>query len=162
MHKSNIARAKRRSKVSKLTPISVGTQAIFSHHALHLHLLSPQFQRIAFMFSQIKQLPARRFLILVASNKNRSIWVRSQVSRIPDARPTGQHTTTGENTGWRTSQDTFALLFIAHKSNIRPGEREIALANLPLETRSQKFREQLIGIANASDQTIDINRKLRY
>src|SRR6266699_6454207 len=135
MHKGNIARIESSGITGKLTPIGMCAQAIFSYRTLHLYLLSPQLQRIFLMFGQIKQLLTGRFLILVASNENRGIGVRSQTGRVPGARSTSEHSATGENTCRGTGQDTFAFLFITNKGNVWPGEREISLANLSLQAR---------------------------
>src|SRR5258708_22587701 len=132
MHKGNAARIERRGITGELTPIGMGAQAIFGHRTLHLYLLSPQFQRILLVFSQIKQLLARRFLVLVACNENRGIGVCSQARCVPGTRPTSKHSTTGENAGRRASQDTFTFLFITYKGDVWPGEGEISLANLSL------------------------------
>src|SRR5215472_19173445 len=115
MHKGNAARIERRGITGQLTPVSMCAQAIFGYRTLHLYLSSPQFQRILLVFSQVEQLLAGRFLVLVAGNENRSVGVWSQASRVPRTRPTGEHSTTGENTGRGTSQDTFTFLFITHK-----------------------------------------------
>src|SRR5258708_18905545 len=127
----------------------MGAQAIFGHRTLHLYLLSPQFQGILLVFGQIKQFLTGRFLVLVAGNENRGIGVWSQAGRVPGTGPTGEHTATGENTGWRASQDTFAFLFITYKGDVWPGKGEIALANLALQARGQKFRQPLVGCAKA-------------
>src|SRR5258706_8318232 len=132
MHKGNVARIERRGITGELTPVGVRAQAIFGHRTLHLYLLSSQFQRILLVFGQVKQLLAGRFLVLVTGNENRGIGVRSQACRVPGTRPTGKHSTTGENTGRGTSQDTFAFLFITYKGDVWPSEREISLANLSL------------------------------
>src|SRR5256885_4865617 len=115
MHKGNVARIERRGVTGKFTAVGMCAQAIFGHSTLHLYLLSPQFQGVLLVFGQVKQLLAGRFLILVAGNENRGIGVRSQAGCVPGTWPTGEHATTGENTGWRTSQDTFAFLFITYK-----------------------------------------------
>src|SRR5258708_34538792 len=132
MHKGNVARIERRGITGELTPVGVCAQAIFGHRTLHLYLLSPQFQRILLVFGQVEQLLAGRFLVLVAGNENRGIGVRSQTGSVPGTRPTGEHATTGENTGARASADTLRVLFITYKGDVWPGEREISLANLSL------------------------------
>src|SRR5260370_36482581 len=132
MHKRDAARSKRRGITGELTPVGMCTQGIFGNRTLHLSLLSTQFQRILLVFGQVEQLLAGRFLVLVAGNENRGIGVRSQTGSVPGTRPTGEHATTGENTGRRASQDTFAFLFITYKGDVWPGKREISLANLSL------------------------------
>src|SRR5260221_7073624 len=132
MHKGNAARIERRGITGELTPVSMCAQAIFGHRTLHLYLLSPQFQRILLVFGQVEQLLAGRFLVLVAGNENRGIGVRSQTGSVPGTRPTGEHATTGENTGRRASQDTFAFLFITYKGDCWPVERVLSVWNLSL------------------------------
>src|SRR5260221_11471455 len=130
MHKGNVARIERRGITCELSPVGGRAEAIFDHRTLHLYLLSPQFQRILLVFCQVEQLLARRFLVLVAGNENRGIGDRSQAGRVPGARPTGEHSTTGENTGRGASRDTLPCLFITYKGDVWPGERELSLANL--------------------------------
>src|SRR5204862_4539118 len=67
----------------------------------------------------------------------------------------------GKKTGRRASQNAFALLGVPDEGDIGASERKIAFANLPLEARSQKFRHELVGGADAPDQAIDIDGKLR-
>src|SRR5258708_20977736 len=144
MHKGNVARIERRGITGELTPVGVCAQAIFGHRTLRLYLLAPQFQRMLLVFCQVEQLLAGRFLVLVAGNENRGIGVRSQAGRVPGARPTGEHSTTGENTGRGAGQDTFAFLFITYKGNVWPGEREISLARSEEHTSELQSPDHLV------------------
>src|SRR5947207_12587371 len=141
MYQGNVARTKRCGIIGQFPPIGMRTQAILRHSTLHLYLLPPQFQCILLTFSEIQQLSARRFVVLIASNKDRSVRIGSQTSRIPDTWATRKHTATREKTGRWTSQDTFAFPLVAHKGDIWSSKRQIPLTNLTLKAWSEKFRQ---------------------
>src|SRR5215472_16674752 len=107
-------------------------KAVFCYLAAYLDLGVAKYQCVLLLLCQVEQAFARRFLILIAGNQNRCIWVSCQSRRVPGAWSSCEHTATGKNARWWPCQDAFAILGISHECHVSPGERCISPADLPL------------------------------
>src|SRR5205807_4302798 len=92
----------------QLAAIGVRAQIILGNVAEHLHRLSPDIQRVLFLFRQIQQPSPRRLFILVTGDQDRGILLRSEAGRVPRAWSAGKHATAADDTRRRTSEDPLA------------------------------------------------------
>src|SRR6266700_8006101 len=107
-------------------------KAIFCHLAAHLYLCAAKHQCVFLLLRQVEQAFARGFLVLIAGNEDRCVWISGEACSVPDAWPACEHSATGKNAcGW-SRQDALALPLIAYKCHVSTCERCVPLADLPL------------------------------
>src|SRR2546426_2916963 len=118
MHKCNPARVEGRSIPSEFCSIRMGAQAILRHVTMDLQLLSINFESVSLLLCHVQQPPARRLLVLVASNKYGGIGLRDEPRCVPGTWPTCEHSATRNNTCWRASKDALAVALIAYERHV--------------------------------------------
>src|SRR5437763_83313 len=63
--------------------------------------------------------------------------------------------------GSQASKDALAVTLITDKGHVGSRKREIALANLALQARRERLRQEQVGIADAPYQPIHVDREVR-